>query len=361
MQFLKNWCAARMPKDWMLCTSPKVLNIAAVGGSVTSGLTYGILKKNVGWMYHSQLKRMLEKQGTAVNIWNGGIPGTGPWLQYHCLTSRLKRPPDLAIVEYAVNTLPSELKVYEKLLEFLKRHTTVIALHAHYYGTRGAVFKRAERDMERIAKKHDIPVVSLEAAVSLGNYSIDYFMRDMRHPNIHGHSMMAEGLFALINASLRKDCVPSTRRAWLTNSSSCMFGQKLSRLKTINYAVKPYMKHKKFLIPNNKTAVGSIVINLRHYINFMIIGILKSYTFPNVTTTIKCSDGCHCGSSLNAHISARATINLPTLLKVTRNRASQKRCQIVFTPSPIIASIVLMQQMDWTAYHATKLMMDTIS
>ena len=274
-------------KDLMLCASPKRLNIAAVGGSVTSGLTYGIMKKNVGWMYHSQLKTMLEAEGTAVNIWNRGIPATGPWLQYHCLTSRLKRPPDLAIVEYAVNTLPSEVNVYEELLKFLKRHTTIIALHAHYYGARGTVFNKAERAMEKIAQKHNVPVVSLEREARLRNYSIGYFMNDMRHPNIHGHSLMAEGLFKLINGSKRKDCFWRSRCAWMTNSSLCMLGEQLSNLKTKNYAVNTYIKHKKLLIPENKAALGSIGIDLKHSINFIIFGILKSHTFANVTSVIK--------------------------------------------------------------------------
>ena len=207
--------------------------VAAFGGSVTAGLSYKVLNASeqrggaFRHLYHRVLARWLRTQwpGTqrdaadvdrTVNL---GVPGTGPTMTALCLSSMQPRPPDLALVEFGINTNARDLPMFRLLLRALdEARVATIVVNVDRFGSwercgtahcRTAAFLRHDgaarrsevwpsqvRAIEAISAELRTPVVNINRAVGvrLGAppFVLSRFMRDCRHPAPLGHAWLAQ-------------------------------------------------------------------------------------------------------------------------------------------------------------------------
>ena len=207
--------------------------VAAFGGSVTAGLSYKVLNATeqrggaYRHLYHRVLARWLRAQwpGTqrdatdvdrTVNL---GVPGTGPTMTALCLSSMQPRPPDLALVEFGINTNTRDLPMFQLLLRTLRdaRVATIVVnvdrfgswercgtahcrtaafLQHDGAGRRGEAWPSQVRAIEAISAELRTPVVNVNRAIGarLGAppFVLSRFMRDCRHPGPLGHAWLAQ-------------------------------------------------------------------------------------------------------------------------------------------------------------------------
>ena len=209
--------------------------VAAIGGSVTSGLPFGTFTgddhANAHWLYHRKLARWLSTQWPrtqhdALNrSFNCGLPAVGPAFTTLCLHALLPAAPNLVLVEYAINVASaSDVEWFELLIRKLllsdpnlaiivvssfklvdadrvevssRRFTTECMSEQHICEQSGRTLRHApgsssESAIERVCSHYGLPLVSLRRALSddIGRppSTIASFMKDCAHPNPQGHS-----------------------------------------------------------------------------------------------------------------------------------------------------------------------------
>ena len=79
---------------------------AALGGSVTAGLTFSVRQDPNGILWHARLGALLSRRLSGpVVMRNLGVPAMGPWYANQCTRARAPQHRfHLALVEYAINT-----------------------------------------------------------------------------------------------------------------------------------------------------------------------------------------------------------------------------------------------------------------
>ena len=209
------------------------LTVAALGGSITSGLAFGTLtgqdNANAGWLYHRKWAQWARAQwprtqAEALNrTLNRGLPAVGPAFAALCLDAMLPEPfPDLVIVEYAINvqspgpdpqwfelllrrllsskSAPPAVLVLSsfKMARYDIREQCISEQRICEHGASDLAKQKpsaSEADIERISLHYGVPVLSLRRAVgsALGTppFVPSTFMRDCAHPNAQGHSWLA--------------------------------------------------------------------------------------------------------------------------------------------------------------------------
>jgi hypothetical protein len=236
--------------------SGRRVSIAAVGGSITAGMTFKTSQTVALFTYHAKIKLALDalfppaaSGGHA--LLNGGVPGTGPTYMEHCVHNHMPEDPDLVLLEYSVNTDHQPLS-FERLLRRLLLHPrapAILVVNAHRWrairsfdgrtdkcwsrkwerhvvdlrnnatqwdaqtwgDTPGAVPGRPDlglmprfddalnSDEDAIAslcRHYSVPLVSIRggtlSAVRRGALAIPSFMSDCRHPTGQGHTFLAQ-------------------------------------------------------------------------------------------------------------------------------------------------------------------------
>jgi hypothetical protein len=235
------------------------VTVAALGGSVTSGLPFGTFTgedhANAHWLYHRKLARWTAEQWPATNAGalnsshNCGLPAVGPAFSTLCLGSLLPPSPDLVVLEYAINLAsPSDAEWFELLARRLRvayPRAALLALNSirlreppSMVGTAGAGGDKkciseqhicetyghelrgdrptdAESAIERVCRHYSIPLVSLRRAIGdeLGGppFVPSNFLKDCAHPNPQGHSWLAQ---LLVHALRRAAAPPIGSSAW---------------------------------------------------------------------------------------------------------------------------------------------------
>ena len=229
------------------------VTVAALGGSITAGLAYRMVVpgersdflKN---LYHHFFARWLSARWPATQLHatspnytiNLGVPATGPTLFALCLSSLLPSPPDLALLEFGINADEGDLAFFASLLRALRKaRVPTIVVNVHRYGAfsgcgssihclPAATFEAEAADsqaaaLERLARAHSTPVVSLRRAVHeavmLGQppFVLAQFMNDCRHPRRLGHAFLAQLLaHAVEQAATGGECPPPRRQSTST-------------------------------------------------------------------------------------------------------------------------------------------------
>lgn len=225
------------------------VTVAALGGSITAGLTYRMAmpgERNEN-LYHGFFARWLsarwpatQQHATAPNhTLNLGVPATGPTLFALCLSSLLRSPPDLALLEFGINADEGDLPFFVSLLRALRRaRVPTIVVNVHRYGSfkgcgssvqclPAATFAAEATDsqaaaLEELARAHGTPVVSLRRAVHdaamLGRppFALASFMHDCRHPRTLGHAWLAQLLAHAVEQAAGGECPPPRRQRGTT-------------------------------------------------------------------------------------------------------------------------------------------------
>ena len=244
--------------------------VAAIGGSVTSGLPFGTFTgddhANAHWLYHRKLARWLSTQWPrtqhdALNrSFNCGLPAVGPAFTTLCLHALLPAAPNLVLVEYAINVASaSDVEWFELLIRKLllsdpnlaiivvssfklvdadrvevssRRFTTECMSEQHICEQSGRTLRHApgsssESAIERVCSHYGLPLVSLRRALSddIGRppLTIASFMKDCAHPNPQGHSFLAQ----LIVHALRRTAAAASH-AHHQSARSCVFSKALA-------------------------------------------------------------------------------------------------------------------------------------
>ena len=204
------------------------LTVAALGGSITSGLPFGTFTGDdharSHWLYHRKVAHYLARQwpstqGAALNnSFNCGVPAVGPAFSTLCLNSLLPPASDLVIVEYAINLSGDEdFEWFELLIRKLLSSAPDLAVvcvsslrltavnepcmsEQHICESFGGGVvrspSRAEHAIASLCRHYNVPLVSLRDALGedLGTppYVISNFAKDCAHPTPQGHSWIAQ-------------------------------------------------------------------------------------------------------------------------------------------------------------------------
>ena len=227
------------------------VTIAAIGGSITE--LGGYHRKLAEWLRARHPRTQAALPNRIINL---GVGGNGPGMNTMCLTSLLPAPPDLVLLEYAVNIVErKELEFYDTLLrQFRAAGVPTVAVNADRYDEQGhmrckcanpAGFSRYEptgfvREMEQLARQHATPIISLRHAVQpeIGRpgFTIKEFMNDCRHPNDRGSEwishLIAEALVRAngVNTTCTGNAKRRRARAWpaeVQGAAFCLRGNAL--------------------------------------------------------------------------------------------------------------------------------------
>ena len=216
----------------------RAITVAALGGSVTSGLAFGTFTGNdharSHWLYHRKFASWLARTWPVTNAnarntsYNAGVPAVGPAFAALCLHALLPPAVDLVLIEYATNMQGEEdarwLEVLLRKLLAPPSRVAVLAVSSlklsgvrgasdggstpsesfdntcldeqrlcESYGGQGAHGERlkrasrAERVVAALYQHYAVPHVSLRRAVGeeLGTppYVLTNFAKDCAHPN----------------------------------------------------------------------------------------------------------------------------------------------------------------------------------
>jgi lysophospholipase L1-like esterase len=178
------------------------VTIAYIGGSITQG--YGDTPEDayVNGSFENFKKLFGANEGTNVNYVNAGMAGTpstvGMIRYERDVLAKSKTPPDIVIVEFAVNDAddPTNGAAYESLVKTILEsgnRPAVILLFS--------VFKSHWNLQDRfieLGEKYQLPMISVKNAVvpELDKEVIaeDEFFRDNYHPTAYGFKIMADCL-----------------------------------------------------------------------------------------------------------------------------------------------------------------------
>ena len=119
------------------------VSVAAVGGSVSAGRNYEVVRGAAGTaLYHSLVATVLRQSAMrlsnrppdGVSHHNGALPATGPSFFEHCIGAAVPNSSHLVLLEFALNTL-SNFRAFERmLLRILMRRPrppAVIVVNVH--------------------------------------------------------------------------------------------------------------------------------------------------------------------------------------------------------------------------------------
>ena len=351
--------------------SRQPVTVAALGGSVTSGLPFGTFTGDdharSHWLYHRKLAHWMaaqwpRTQKEALNTsFNCGLPAVGPAFTTLCLHSLLPPAPDLVLVEYAINLQgEDDHQWFELLLRKLLSSSPDLAIVAvlsfritsasevcvndmrlcDTYG--GGVMRGpspAERAIQAVCKHYGVPLVSLRHALGddLGTlpYVLSNFAKDCAHPTPQGHSWLAQLVVHAIRraaAALAASDAPladercgrgrltrelpaprllSPRTAALGgNTSLCLHGESLAAamVGATAFAIEGGRK------PGLKAVRAGSVVRLRVSIpagmsgTWAHVGYLQSWRRDMGRAALTCEAPCRCGTTDRS-----ALVNAPPL------------------------------------------------
>lgn len=197
----------------------KDVTIAYIGGSITQGA--GAIPINTSCYAYKSFLEFKNKYGKNNNVHYikagvGGTPSELGMIRFDRDVIRDKQPPDIVVVEFAVNDYGDETKgdCYESLVRkilMLPNNPAVILLFS--------VFANDENLQSRLApvgEHYDLPMVSILDAVTpqfMLNVSQgrvltkNQFFYDIYHPQNIGHRIMSDcliNLFDKVNISTQK-------------------------------------------------------------------------------------------------------------------------------------------------------------
>ena len=141
------------------------VSIAALGGSVSAGRTYEVVRGSMASrLYHSLVATVLRRsaarlllQAKGVSHHNGALPATGPTFFQHCLDGAVPRSAHLVLLEFALNTA-GDLRAFEQmLLQLLTRpKLAVIVVNVHAWTQVNATGRRMPGSCFRLATPRQI-------------------------------------------------------------------------------------------------------------------------------------------------------------------------------------------------------------
>ena len=131
--------------------------VAALGGSVSAGLTAGVWKgKTSHWLYHHKVVSALGRQFSGkIRHHNGALPATGPQFVEHCIDDLLPADvgaqPTLVLVEFAPN-IDDNPAAFERLLrKLLALRAAVVVVNTHVFNV---AHQSTGKLMRRVCWRH---------------------------------------------------------------------------------------------------------------------------------------------------------------------------------------------------------------
>ena len=349
---------------------------AALGGSVTAGLTFSVRQDPNGILWHARLGALLSRRLSGpVVMRNLGVPAMGPWYANQCTRARAPQHRfHLALVEYAINTeARSDLDEYEQLLKWTSAAMPTIAVHSARWacstrhGKPGALklplredadHAAIEAEMEAIAARHGVIVVSLRRAarVSAAFPADGSFMADCSHPSLLGHTQLA----VLVDYALSRAVAARSRtsifaksiarqscglKAWPANlgAETCFLAGALAHVRSDNFTLGEYAPGKLALIP----ARGATSARLTYPYQggpgkpiWLVLGIVVSWRSERVQGELFCVAGCSCERASFQHWHPqRTTVSEPIKLWLRPVRGASA-CTLHMISPPRITAVI---------------------
>ncbi|MDR0910912.1 MAG: SGNH/GDSL hydrolase family protein [Spirochaetaceae bacterium] len=190
------------------------VSLAFLGGSITEGSSASPQKSNCYVaLFTDWFTTTYAKDASKVHQVNAGLSGTPSLLglmRYQCdVLEKAAFPPDLVIVEFAVNdsNQPDACAQYESLVRniFNGEGKPAVLLLFSFTGTGYTT----EPQIKKVGEAYALPMVSMKTALKAGAISdADYFNpSDRIHPTNKGHKVIAD---CLANAFTRIAASPSS-------------------------------------------------------------------------------------------------------------------------------------------------------
>jgi lysophospholipase L1-like esterase len=181
------------------------VTVAAVGGSITAG---GRQTQDPENRYIQQVAKWLEVTfpNSKITFVNAGIGGTNSFYGAMRLQRDiLAKNPDLVIVEWAVNNLPSKdfAESYEGVLRQLLHSPRNIAVIELFFMHKDG--ENAQMWQEILGRHYGLPMVSFRDAwfpeLTSGRTQWDDLYADVVHPKDAGHLLASKLLVKLLETS----------------------------------------------------------------------------------------------------------------------------------------------------------------
>jgi lysophospholipase L1-like esterase len=178
------------------------VTIAYIGGSITEGYDTSRADSYVNVSFDLFTSGFAGGNGSHVHLVNAGMSGTPSTLGLirfqRDVLKRAPTPPDLVVVEFAVNddVDPTNGATYESLVREILEAENAPAVILLFSVIRSG-WNLQDRFIP-IGEQYRLPMISIKDAVipelKAGNLTEDEFFRDQYHPTVYGFKIMADCL-----------------------------------------------------------------------------------------------------------------------------------------------------------------------
>ena len=176
------------------------VNIAVLGGSITTGYSSNPIEKN-SWAarVNAWFDQIAQKSGSKITFFNEGVSGTDSAfavarVKDHIINNNI----DLVILEFSVNDLWLESNTRNKTYEGVIRQImngNEIAVLALFINTRDSGLPSQQKEQQPIVDYYHIPFVSWKDCIlqngSASTFDAFYDGSETVHPNNKGHESIA--------------------------------------------------------------------------------------------------------------------------------------------------------------------------
>ncbi len=186
----------------------ETIQVVAIGGSVTEGAGASTFDKAYADLFAQGLRdKYPNAKVDFLNVGFSGTPSSLGVIRYdHDVTEKLRKNPDLVIIEFAVNDWQEETgsRAYESMIKtIMERDDTAVILMF-------AVFRNKwnlEELYTDMGKQYGLPMVSAKIgtikAFEQGKITDEEFFFDEYHPTGYGHKVMADCLLYMVDEKLK--------------------------------------------------------------------------------------------------------------------------------------------------------------